>query len=351
MDSTKKPFTSGKLHGTKTFKSTLEEKNDLDNIEKFLLEFETFKIPELHMNYDNIKNIDSDEEFNELFINESKIGLLFSEDYSEIFISSESKHYIITTQNISHESLYNIFSNEKIVKYVLNAYTFLKWLGDKEIILKNVFDIPTYIKLLTNQVDPSNDINYYLEKFSNIKPTNEIEKNSIIISAFILQLGEYLNYYASKFEINTIANLLNQNAYYEVNRLGKKPVGNCVIEVKVSNFEGAINRLSNEILEKFKSKLYFISPLNRIIPKYKTDNEILIKESLIDDFSNTILNELYNDNIPVRYDLDYGIYKIYCKQKNITNIINVLQSTFYEVFYTIFDEVPELNLNCIIKYT
>ena len=340
----------GKLNGTRTFKTQLLEKPDLDDVEKFLLEFETYKVQLENLDFDII-HIDSDDEFKDLFLLEKSLGVFFTTDYTELYVASKTKHYIITTQNVSHESLSIIFSDENITKYVLNSYTFLKWLGDKEITPKNVFDIPTYIKLLTNLVDAFKSEKFYLNRFSNYSYSKDTNKNSIILSSFILLFGEYLDYYASKFEINTIANLLNQNAFYEVNILSKKPVGSCIIEVKVSNFELAVNKLSAKILEEYKGKLYTISPLNRIIPCYtQEDTTDLVKESLIEDFSNTILNELYNDNIPVSYDLDYGVYKIVCKQKNVTNIINVLQSTFYEVFNTIFDEIPEVTINLKIVF-
>ena len=92
-----------------------------------------------------------------------------------------------------------------------------------------------------------------------------------------------------------------------------------------------------------------MSPLNRIAPKFKQDISTLIYEIYAEDLSITLLNELYNNNIPVKLDEETNKYIITCKFKNFSNIISLLTAIFTETFYTLFEQSPEIHIECFVK--
>lgn len=75
----------------------------------------------------------------------------------------------------------------------------------------------------------------------------------------------------------------------------------------------------------------------------------LIQEIYSEDLSITILNELYNNNIPVKLDYDTNEYIVTCKYKNFSNVITIINAIFTEAFSTIFDQSPEIKMQCFLK--
>ena len=78
----------------------------------------------------------------------------------------------------------------------------------------------------------------------------------------------------------------------------------CVINVSYTNLEDAIKVISNDIQNKFDKNAYVVSPLNRIAPKFGHTTSSLIKELYYEDISISLLNEFYNNNIPVKLNDD-----------------------------------------------
>ncbi len=163
----------------------------------------------------------------------------------------------------------------------------------------------------------------YLTQYSDyVINSIDNEKNNMMICNFIYVFGNLLSKYIESFELDTVSKLINENSYYEGNTFNN--TGNCIINIKYTNVDSAISSITPEIIEKFKNKYYIISPLNRIAPKFKQDVSKLIHEIYAEDLSITILNELYNNNIPVKLNYETNTYIITCKLKNFTNIINIL---------------------------
>ena len=176
---------------------------------------------------------------------------------------------------------------------------------------------------------------------------NDNEKNNMMLSNFIYVFGRLLAKYIEDFDLDTVSRLINENSYYEGNTFNN--TGNCIINIQYTNVESAISNITPEIVDKFKDKSYIISPLNRIAPKFKQDVSNLIYETYAEDLSITILNELYNNNIPVKLNYETNTYVVTCKFKNFTNIVTILNAIFSEAFLTLFDQTPEMYMECIIK--
>lgn len=351
MDDNKKILLSGKLSGTRTFTSELEKIENPDEIEQFLLEFSKLKIelPALS----TIQSIYDDQTLS-LIIEKIEashyISLYHTDDFSKLYITIDSQEtFILYLQEISPTIIGNFIAKEKPIKFALNAFTFIKWCNHNHIDIKDLLDIPTYIKLLTNDVDPFRNVESYIEQYTDIVLSSKgnqvtMEKNSILKSQFIYCFGTILANYIERFDLATVSRLINENSYYEGNTFNNH--GNCQITLRYQNVETAISNIAPEILEKFQDKAYIISPLNRIAPTFRQDRKKLIHEIYAEDLSIAILNELYNNNIPVR--LDDNQYIITCKFKNFSNIIAILQAIFSDAFYTLFDQSPEIHLESII---
>lgn len=351
MEDNKKILLSGKLSGTRTFTTELEKIENPDDVEKFLLEFSKLKfdlptISSVQSIYDEQSLLNVLEKIE----NSSFISIYPTEDISKLYITIDSQEvFILYLQDIAPNIIANFISKEKPVKFALNAFYFIKWCNQNSIEIKNLLDIPTYIKLLTNDVDPFRNAESYINQYTDVVMSTKndnvtLEKNSVLKSQFIYYFGTILANYIDKFDLTTVSKLINENSYYEGNSFNN--YGNCKISLSYINIESAISNIITEVMQKYKDKAYIVSPLNRIAPTFKQDIEKLIRDVYSEDLSIAILNELYNNNIPVI--LDNNKYTINCKLKNFNNILSLVQAIFFDAFYTLFDQSPELYLESII---
>ena len=352
MEENRKILLSGKLSGTRTFTSELEQINEPDDIEQFLLYFSKLNIDIDELKSTNFKYINDDQELleiNEQILASKYISIYPTENFSRLYITIDTKEtFAIRLNKVSPAIINTFISKESPTKFSINSFNFIKWCTSKSIEIKNLLDIPTYIKLLTNDVDPFKTAESYLTQYSDyVINSIDNEKNNMMICNFIYVFGNLLSKYIESFELDTVSKLINENSYYEGNTFNN--TGNCIINIKYTNVDSAISSITPEIIEKFKNKYYIISPLNRIAPKFKQDVSKLIHEIYAEDLSITILNELYNNNIPVKLNYETNTYIITCKLKNFTNIINILNAIFSEAFFTLFDQSPEIYMECIIK--
>lgn len=350
MEDNKKILLSGKLSGTRTFSSELEKIESPDSIEQFLLMFSRLKFD---ISSDAIiQYINDDQELLEVLetIHKSEyISIFHKENFSKLFISIDSGEvFIIRLNKVSPAIIGTFISKEKPIKFAINSFDFIKWCNTKSIEIKNLLDIPTYIKLLTNDVDPFQSPEDYCSKYTNyIIDDNNPEKNTITICKFIYKFGIILSKAIEEFDLTTVNRLINENSYYEGNLFNN--TGNCIITISYTNIKQAISSMLPAILEAYKNKAYIVSPLNRIAPTFKHDISKLIYEIYSEDLSIAILNELYNNNIPVKLNYETSQYIITCNFNNFNNIVTLLQSIFSEAFYTLFDQSPEIHMECIIK--
>lgn len=377
MEETKKILLSGKLSGTRTFSSELEQIENPDNIEKFLLYFSKLKIDLNNINellndindYQSSSNtvddctienkeenkiiyINDDQdllEINDLILNSAFISIYYTDNFSRLYITLDSGDTIIIRLNKVSPAIIGLFiSKETTIKYAINSFNFIKWCNSNNIDIKNLFDIPTYIKLLTNDVDPFKTVENYLTQYTTYEFDNENnEKNNIAISNFIYIFGQLLSKYVKEFDLSTISKSINENSYFEGNTFNN--TGNCIIKIAYTNVDIVIANILEDIVSKYKEKAYIISPLNRIAPKFRQNITNLIHEIFAEDLSITILNELYNNNIPVKLDYETNTYIITCKFKNFANVINLINAIFSETFFTIFEQTPEIHMECTIK--
>ena len=377
MEETKKILLSGKLSGTRTFSSELEQIENPDNIEKFLLYFSKLKIDLNNINellndindYQSSSNtvddctienkeenkiiyINDDQdllEINDLILNSAFISIYYTDNFSRLYITLDSGDTIIIRLNKVSPAIIGLFiSKETTIKYAINSFNFIKWCNSNNIDIKNLFDIPTYIKLLTNDVDPFKTVENYLTQYTTYEFDNENnEKNNIAISNFIYIFGQLLSKYVKEFDLSTISKSINENSYFEGNTFNN--TGNCIIKIAYTNVDIVIANILEDIVSKYKEKAYIISPLNRIAPKFRQNITNLIHEIFAEDLSITILNELCNNNIPVKLDYETNTYIITCKFKNFANVINLINAIFSETFFTIFEQTPEIHMECTIK--
>jgi len=347
MSDNKKILLSGKLAGTRTFSSELEQIEKPDEIETFLLYFSKFKIDLSQENTNETVYIDNEShltEINEFIINSKYIGLFFTEDFSKLYLTTESsKTIIIDLKSISPSLLSTFISNDQPVKYAINSFNFIKWCHLKNLEIRGLYDIPTYIKLLTNDVDPFKTIDDYIKQYS----TLTIDTPETIKSHFIAEFGNVLAKYIHNFDLSIVSRLINENSYYEGQSFNN--IGNCTITLDLQNTDLVISSISENISTQFIDKAYIISPLNRIVPKFNQNLTELIYETYSEDLSVTLLNELYNNNIPVKLDYQTGKYIVTCKYKNFSNIISILTAVISETFYTLFDQAPEIHIDCTVK--
>lgn len=355
MKDSRKILLSGKLSGTRTYTSELEQIANPDEIEKFLLYFSKLKLnlADFADEYcNNVKYINDDQdllEVNELILNSKSISIFCLENFSRLYITLDTGETFIIRINKVSSALIGLFiSKETPIKYAINSFNFIKWCNSKNIDIKNLYDIPTYIKLLTNDVDPFKTVEKYLDQYTDYTiDTENNEKNSIIISHFIYNFGKLLSQYIKDFDLATVSRLINENSYYEGRNLNNN--GNCIVKICYTNVDTAISNITPDVVEKFKNNAYIISPLNRVAPKFRQDIDSLIVDIYSEDLSTTILNELYNNNLPVKYDYETNTYIITCKFKDFSNIINLLTAIFSEVFSTLFDQSPEMHMESILK--
>ncbi|MBO5143448.1 MAG: hypothetical protein J6C46_10770 [Clostridia bacterium] len=352
MEDNKKILLSGRLTGTRTFTSELEQLENRDNIENFLLFFSKLKINSSNFNYSDIKYINDDQELLEICETIAKsnyISIYANSNFSRLYIKLDSNEtYIIRLNKVSPAIIGTFISKEKPIKYAINSFNFIKWCNSNIIDIKNLFDIPTYIKLLTNDVDPFKTAESYLKQYTDYElDESDNEKNNIAICCFINEFGKILSKYIEDFDLSTVSKLINENSYFEGNTFNN--TGNCTIKIKLNNVSEAISSITENIKNDFSYKSYIISPLNRIAPKFRHDIDSLITDLYSEDLSITLLNELYNNNIPVQLNYETNEYIITCKFKNFNNIITLINAIFSETFFTLFDLAPNMHIECDIK--
>lgn len=216
-DLNKKVLLSGKLTGTRSLKSDLEGIKEPDEIEKFLIEFINLK---LSFNLNNeIKVINDDNSFIKCLpvIESSKyISIHTTPSFAKLYITTDvSETYIVKLSNVNTTLIASFIAKEYPIKFALNSFSFIKWCSSKQIDIRSIYDIPTCIKILTNNVDPFKTIESYVEEYSTYKLDDDNELNPIIIGNFIYSFGKFLNNYIDKFNLGTVCKLVNENSYFE----------------------------------------------------------------------------------------------------------------------------------------
>lgn len=348
-DLSKIALMSGKLSGTKTFEGTLDEKESLDDIETFFKNFIHLKI--MFCTDNEVIYINDDQDFLEHVgaIEKSEyISIYPNESFSRLYITTDSqKTYIIRINKVSSSIIAKFISKEMPIKFSLNSFNFIKWCVAQKIDMRNIYDIPTYIKILTNEVDPFKSISDYIYEYTSHKLSeDDNETNSIIIGNFIYGFGKFLNAYAIKFGIDAVCRLINENSYYEA--IMSKGAESCVIKFSYLNLKQAISEVIESNEEKFKDKMYIVSPLGRIAIKFGHNTKKLIEELYYEDITITILNELYNNNIHVVLD-DDGMYVVNCRYKNINNVFSLITAILNDIFYTMFNQTFEADIRCEVR--
>lgn len=342
-------LTSGRLNGAKTLEFVLNNIENPDDIEQFLKKLIQLKL-EFDISVEPVYiNDDQDflEHLNEIESSEC-ISIYVNENFTRLYITvDERKTYIIRINKVNSSIIAKFISKEKPVKFSLNSFNFMKWCVAQKIDMRNIYDIPTYLKILTNEVDPFKSIESYIAQYTNYKLSDDDnEKNSIIIGNFIYEFGKFLNEYSKKFGIDSVCRLINENSYYEAIMTASSD--NCTIQFSYSNLGQAIDANVENKEKEYKDKEYIISPLGRIAIKYGHDERNVIKELYAEDISITILNELYNNNINVILD-EEGKYIIHCKYKNLSSIFSLIIAILDDIFYTMFEQTLEATIECKIK--
>lgn len=260
----KKAFLSGKLVGTKTLEAEMNEIKDPDEYEKFLINFINLK---LDINTENeviYINDDQDFENNILQIEQSEYASLFvNSSFTRIYITTDNKKtYAIRINKIDINMLASLISAEKPIKFSLNAFSLVKWCHEKNIDARNIYDIPTYIKILTNNLNLEKSINDYIEEYTNLKLIeDDNEKNSIITGNFIYVFGRYLDDYIKKFELVNMCKLINENTYFESMCMQSK--GECQIIFSYIELLKIMEELIQKAIKQYENKAYVLSPLRK----------------------------------------------------------------------------------------
>lgn len=348
-DLSKIALMSGRLNGTKTLEGILNEKKNLDDIEVFMKNFVNIKI---EFDIDNeVVYINDDQDFL-LYVNDIEtseyISIYTNDAFSRLYITLDNKKtYIIRINKVSSAIIGKFISKEKPIKFSLNSFNFIKWCVSQNIDMRNIYDIPTYLKILTNEVDPFKTIGNYISEYSNYSLLeDDNEKNSIIIGNFIYEFGKFLCENAIKFDIDAVCRLINENSYYEAVINGETDT--CTIKFFYLNLKQAIDSILDEKEKEFQEKEYIISPLGRIAIKFGHNVRELLEEVYYEDISITILNELYNNNIHVSLNED-NVYIVTCKYKNINNVFSLITATLNDIFYTMFRQTFEADIRCEVK--
>ena len=254
---------------------------------------------------------------------------------------------LMRLNKLSSNNIAKFISMEQPIKFSLSSFNFIKWCVSKKIDMRNIYDIPTYIKILTNEVDPFKTINEYIKEYSDyLLKDEDNETNGIIIGNFIYEFGKFLRDNTIKFEIDTVCKLINENSYYEAVLTNEKD--NCIIKFSYTNLKQAIDGIIKEKEKEFADKEYIISPLGRIAIKFGHKTNELIEELYYEDISITILNELYNNNIHVKFTED-EVYEVKCKYKNLNNVFSLIIAILNDIFYTTFKQTFEADIHCEVK--
>ena len=344
----KAAFLSGKLTGTKTLEGELESIQNPDEIEMFLKALIHAKFT---IDYDNeIIYVNDDEEFTEKFLeieNFDAVSIYVNESFSRLYITANKKTYAVRINKINSDLINKFISKEKPIKYALNAFSFVKWCNQKSIDLRNVYDIPTYIKLLTNNVDPFLTHADYMKQYADFDLIeDDNERNAIAIGNFILKFGEYLAEFVEKFELSNVSRIINENSYFEASALLED--GLCKVSFAYMNLQENITELVRKNIKNYEERAYIISPLGRIALKFGSKPEKIMEEVYNSDIELMVLNELYNNNIKV-FLREENLYEVICKYKSVGSVVNIVTDIMKDIFYTMFERNVDIKLECIVK--
>ncbi len=344
----KKGMVSGKLNGTRSLVTYLEAIDEPDEVEQFLLAFASLKFEPKDNN--PIIYIADDQDFLECLKSIEKsnsISLYPTAHFSRLYVTTDDRvTYVIRLNAISITLINTFISKETPAKYGLNSFSFIKWCVERGIDIRNIYDIPTYIKILTNEVNPFESVESYVKKYTDYEMQDDDETNNVVISNFIYDFGKFLDQYVAAFDLTTVCRLINENSYFEGNSFDN--MGTCEIKVSYQNLAQGILTIADKKRKEFQKRAYIKSPLGRIAIKFKREIKDLIQEIYLEDISLTVLNELYNNNIPVTLEAD-NTYKITCKYKNFNSVISLVNAVFNDVFYSIFEQSAEFKIECSIK--
>jgi hypothetical protein len=345
----KAAFLSGKLTGTKTLESELEAIKNPDEIEMFLRAFIKTKFT---LDTDNeVIYVNDDEDFNMRISDLEKcetVSIYVNESFTRLYITTLNKiTYAVRINKVSTNLINSFISKETPVKYTLNSFSFVRWCNSKSIDLRNVYDIPTYIKLLTNDIDPFKTVEEYIKEYSDEELSEEDnEKNCVLIGNFIYKFGTYLAEFVEKFSLSSVNRLINENSYFEA--ISHEESGLCKIRFSYIDLTKHIKEVIEDKIKEYEERAYLISPLGRIAIKFGRKSENIMFELYADDIQLMILNELYNNNIKVTL-LEENLYQVTCKYKSFSSIITMVTAILNDIFYTMFQDTVDIKLDCIVK--
>lgn len=349
MIENKTAFLSGKLNGTKTLENELNRIENPDMYEKFFIEFNKLKFD---IKTDNeVIYLNDNQDFEEKVFEIEKseyVSLSVNENFNRLYITTdERKTYAVRINKINPILISNMISKEKPKKFILNSFSFVKWCNEKKIDIRNIFDIPTFIKILTNDINIEKSLEEYIKQYTNKELLqDDNEQNNIIVGNFIYDFGKYLEKYILEFDLLNMCKLINENAYYE--SLTNENEGECDIIFSYYELENVINDVVEKTIDKYKNKAYVLSAVGRIALKFSKNEKELIKELYIEDLEMLILNELYNNNIKVRI-LEDNLYKVTCKFKNSNHVISIITAILTSIFNNMFDEKVKIKIECLLK--
>ena len=345
----KAAFLSGKLSGTKTLETELDAIGNPDEIEMFLKAFIKTKFT---LDTDNeIIYVNDDEDFKARISDIEKceaVSIYVNESFSRLYVTTEEKiTYAVRMNKVSTELINSFISQEKPVKYALNSFAFVRWCNSKSIDLRNVYDIPTYIKLLTNDIDPFKSVGDYIKEYSDEELSeDDNERNCVLIGNFIYKFGAYLAEFVEKFNLSNVNRLINENSYFEATSFEES--GLCKIRFSYMDLAKHINENVQEKVAQYNERAYLVSPLGRIAIKFGRKVENIMFELYCDDIQLMILNELYNNNIKVTL-LEENLYQVTCKYKSFSSVITMITAIMNDIFYTMFQTMVDIKLDCIVK--
>ena len=345
----KAAFLSGKLTGTKTLESELEAIKNPDEIEMFLRAFIKTKFT---LDTDNeVIYVNDDEDFNMRISDLEKcetVSIYVNESFTRLYITTLNKiTYAVRINKVSTNLINSFISKETPVKYTLNSFSFVRWCNSKSIDLRNVYDIPTYIKLLTNDIDPFKTVEEYIKEYSDEELSEEDnEKNCVLIGNFIYKFGTYLAEFVEKFSLSSVNRLINENSYFEA--ISHEESGLCKIRFSYIDLTKHIKEVIEDKIKEYEERAYLISPLGRIAIKFGRKSENIMFELYADDIQLMILNELYNNNIKVTL-LEENLYQVTCKYKSFSSVITMITAILNDIFYTMFQDTVDIKLDCIVK--
>lgn len=345
----KSAFLSGRLNGSKTLETELEAIENPDDIEQFLKSFISVSF---EVDAENeIVYVNDDQDFLEKLKsldNCDAISIHVNESFSRLYMTTGDRvTYAVRINKVNPNLINSFISKDRPIKYALNSFSFVKWCNSKSIDLRNVYDIPTYIKLLTNNIDPLMTVNEYLKKYSNKElMEDDNEYNGILIGNFIFKFGEYLAKFVSKFNLSSVNKLINENSYFEGTSFEEE--GLCKLVFSYVDIYKHIEEAVNEKVKSLNDKAYLLSPLGRIATKFGRKPETLMTELYTDDIELMILNELYNNNIKVAL-IEENIYEVTCKYKSFSNVSSLIIAILNDIFYTMFQTKIDIKLECLIR--